>query len=361
MSMKERASRLIALAALVLVSCAAMAQGTAPAWLNRDVRSAQYPQESYYSGFAEVSAALYNGREAAIHNAKQLAIGELSERVRVTVNSVKASTRMSTSGSDIDETIRSKFVSVVQTGSQTKVPGSRLESWYDEATGTAYAFAYVSRTELEEFHRLLLLFSLEMVEGALKTAGELAEKGYKMKALKQCEEVKEKNFFAEIDSAYNMIAAINPQADDLLALSKQIDSLRNALTQTIADLHKSVYIYVECTETVDGESVTHIADRLPGTLLEKDCNCVTTKWEPEADFVVKVNARFVRCVDAPDDIVFCYARAVVSIYNTRTKKTERPKIEDGKGGWRYRERAIELAFDDLTDEIAKEVNTIIKE
>ena len=345
--------------ALVLLPCIALAQNNAPLWLDSDVRNMQYPQESYYSGFSEVAVAPGEGQEKALNRAKQVAMGELSERVRVMVSSNKTSIDVSISGSDIEEQIRSRFSSMVNTTSQTEVTGSKVESYYDAKSRTVYAFAYVSRTELKAYYQKQISLLLNKVEGTLQTAGKLVEKGYKIKARKQCESVIDA--FALIFYAQDLLTAIDERADNSTLQQSRSEYLRNTLIQTITDLENSIYIYVECTETVNGQSVVHIADRLPGMITEKGCGCNFTDWEEEADYVIKVNARLARCNDAPDNIVFCYANATASVYNTRTQKTLVPKIAETKGGWtnKNRAKATEEAFNELADKIVESVTPMI--
>jgi hypothetical protein len=361
--MKKRINSFIvpAVAVLwVLFPCAVTAQGSAPVWLDSDVRSLEYPQETYYSGFAEIAVAQGEGQEKALNRAKQAATGELSERVRVTVNSNKTSAAVSLSGSDIEEQIRSKFSSIIQTTSQTEVTGSKVETWYDSRTRTAYAFAYVSRAELAKYYQNQVSLHLNKVEGALSTASELLEKGYKMKARKQCESVVEA--FAKVAYAQDLLTAINEQVDDAALQQQRSEHLRNALIQTLTDLENSIYIYVECKETVNSEEVVYIADKLPGLLTENDCQCNFTDMEDQADYVIKVNAYLARCTDAVGGTVFCYADAAVSLYNVRTQKTLKPKIDEAKGGWTGKNyaKAAEEAFDELAKKIAGKLVPLMK-
>jgi hypothetical protein len=360
--MKKRISNLtIALTViLTLFPCAIAAQGNAPIWLDADVRNLQYPQETYYVGFSEIQLAQGETQEKALSRAKQKAIGELSDRMRVVVNSDKTSIDVSIGGSNIEEQILSEFSSIIKTSSQTEVVGSKVEAYYDNQRRTVYAFAHVSRTELTSYYQKQILFWLNKVEGVLKTAGELAEKGYKMKARKQCESIVEA--FARVAYAQDLLTAIDETADDNTLQQSRSEQLRNTLIQTITDLENSIYIYVECNETVNGQSIVHIADRLPGLITEKGCSCNFTELQEEADYVVKVNARLARCNDAPDNIVFCYATATVSVYNAHTQKTLTPKIVEKKGGWtgKNRAKATEEAFDELAREITEKVIPMIK-
>jgi hypothetical protein len=361
--MKKITDSVIAfLVVLALLPCVVSAQGSnRPLWLDEDIRNMRFPQETFYSSFETVVVTSNKGQEAAMNRARQSAIGRLSERVRVFVNSNKTSVTVSTTQQSInremEEQINSRFSTIINTISNTEVPNSKVETYFDATTQTAYAFAFVSRTDLSNYYQNQISLWLNEVDGALKTATDLAERGRKMQAKKQCEEVIE--IFAKVLYAQDLLTAINSQADRQQNRSQR---LRNTLIQTLADLENSIYIFVEITEMVDGEQVEFIADRLPGILTEKDCNCNFTEFESEADFVIKVNARLTRCNDAPNDVVFCYANATVSVTNTFDLRPLRPRIEEKKGGWTNgnRNRAIEDTFDKLAKEIAEKIIPIIK-
>jgi hypothetical protein len=319
-----------------------------------------YPQDVYYSAFIEIPLPRDEGQEEALNRAKQAAIGELSQRVRVMVNSSKTSADISVGGSDIEEQIRSTFSSIIKTTSQTEVTGSKMETWYDSKMHTVYAFAFASKAELSAYYQNQVSLWLNKVESALQTAGELFEKGYKMNARKQCESVIEA--FAKVSCAQDLLTAIDEHIDSTALQQNRSERLRNILVQTISGLENSIYVYIECHETMNGEKVVHIADRLPGMITGQDCNCNFTRLQEEADYVIKVNARLTRCNDTPGDLVFCYANATASVYNVHTQKTLIPEIPESKGGWadKNRAKATEEAFNRLANKIAEKVIPLIK-
>jgi hypothetical protein len=344
----------------LLLPCAVAAQGSAPDWTDSDVRGMLYPAETYYTGFAQLSVTSNEEQETALNRAKQSALSELSQRVRVLVDSRKTSVDVSVGGSDIEEQIRSQFVSAVKTTSQTEVVGSNLKTHYDKTKGEIYAFAFVSKAELSGYYGKQISLHLNKVEGVLQTAGELAEKGYKMRARRQCESIIVA--FAEVAYAQDLLTAVDEAADDNSLQQSRSERLRNTLVQTITDLENSIYVYVECKEIVEDEEVVYIADKLPALLTENDCGCGFTESEEDADYVIKVNAYLARCSDATGGTVFCYADATVSLYNTRTQKILKPKIEEAKGGWtgKNHTKAGEEAFDELAKKIAEKVIPMIK-
>jgi hypothetical protein len=350
-----------ALAAWLLFPCAVMAQGSTPGWTNQDIRDMQYPAETYYTGFAQLSVAAGEGQEEAMNRAKQAALGELAERVRVMVNSQKTAMDTSISGNTIRERIRSHFMSTVKTTSQTEVVGSNLSTYYDSAKDEVYALAFVSKADLASYYRKQISLHLNKVDGALQTAGELVEKGYKGRARKTCKSLLDA--FAMVVYAQDLLTAIDESGDDNALQQQRSEQLHNVLIQTLAGLENSIFVYVECVETVEEEEVTYIADKLPGLLTENGCGCSFTELEDDADFVIRVNAHFTRCTYAESGLVFCYVSATVSLYNARTRITLKPNINEAKGGWtnRNHEKAIAVAFDELVQKIAEKTIPMMKD
>ncbi|MDR3351128.1 MAG: hypothetical protein LBN98_05765 [Prevotellaceae bacterium] len=357
--MNRNISNLLALC-LALLPLSGTAQNTAPTWLDADVRAITYPQAEYYTGYSVVAVTANVTREKAIERAKRAAVGEVSEKVRVLVSSEKHSMDISISGSNMEEQLRSQFQSAINTVSQTEIVGCKVDTYYDGKNREIHVFAYVSRAELAAYYQNQISLYLNKVESALITASELAQKGVKIKARKQCEEVA--RHFATVAYAQDLLTAIDAQSGDATLQQQRSESLRNTLVQTLTDLENSIYVYVECSETVNGQTVVHMADRLPGLLTEQGCGCNFTGLQEEADYVVKVNAHLARCTDAPNNVTFCYAAATASVYNAHTQKTLMPKIPETKGGWtnRNRAKATEEAFDELAGKIVEKVIPMIK-
>ncbi len=338
-----------------------IAQTSAPMWVDVDVRNMQYPQDTYYTGYAEVFVGGGVNREAATKRAKQIAIGELSDRVRVAVSSKQQSIDVSYSGSDIEEQIYSKFSSLVQTVSQTEVVGSKVQTYYSPTNSIVYAFAYVSREELKMYYQNQISLYINKVEGALMTASNLSSQGMKIKARQECLGVVDA--FANIAYAQDLLTAVDPYASETTLQLIRSERLRSRLVQTLADLENSIYVYIDCTETVNGQTVVHIADRLPGLLIAQEgVGCVIADDPSMADYIIKVKARLDRIQDAPNNVVFAYAQATLTVTNTHTQKVQQPQISETKGGWTNGNRANATvdAFNKLADKIAEKVLPLIK-
>lgn len=336
-----------------------LAGQTLPRWTDNSYRVSAYPSDRYYTGFSMDIMNTGGNLEAVIKRLTLTAKSELSEKIRVKITSQTDMNTQSIMQSGMDEQFNEIYTSARRSEAQAEITGIKTESYYNRSNGEVYVFAYAARADLQNYYRQQITLHLGKIEGALQTSGELADKGYKMKARKQCEDVL--GTFAAVAYAQDLLTAVDPNADESSMQLVRSERLRNTLIQTLTDLENSIFIYVECSETVNGQTVVHIGDRLPGLLTEQGCGCSITDLQEEADYVIKINARLARCNDAPDNIVFCYANATVSVYNARTQKTQMPKLADAKGGWtdRNRDRATEEAFDELAGSIAEKVIPMI--
>jgi hypothetical protein len=332
----------------------------APRWLNSHSREQAYPAGAWFTGFAEGNVRPNETLPAATARLKKEAQGLLTESIRVSVESVTGSRSQSTRINHAEQ-LTAVFEAAVNTAAKADIVGAKTENWFDADENTLYAFAWVNKAELAAYYQNQIALYLNKVESALDTAAELAEKGAKMKARRQCEGVIEA--FAKVAYAQDLLTAINYRADDAALQQQRGERLRNTLVQTLAGLENSVYVYIECTETANGQPVVHIADRLPGLLTEQGCGCNFTGLPEEADYVVKVTARLVRCTAAPDNVTFCYATATASVYNAHTQKTLVPKIPEAKGGWTNgnRAKATEEAFNELAQAVASQVAPMMKD
>ena len=334
----------------------ALSGQNAPDWLDTDIRNVQYPKKAFLTGYAESNIEAGETSEKALERAKATAQTALLENIRVTIKSYTHTEIGSlSSNSEYDE--YETFMSKTEKSTVAEIVGMSIESWQSPQDNTVYAFAYVSKAKLTAYYQSQISLWLNKVEGALLTADELLKKGYKTKARKQCENITVA--FARVAYAQDLITAINEQASDEILQQARGEILRNSLVQTLTDLENNIYIYMECVETMDGEDVEYIAERLPGIIAEKGCGCSFTELEEEADYIININTKMGRCNYASNDFVFCYATATLMIYNSFTHKTTIPKIAEAKGGWTDADKAIEKAFDELADKISEKIIHII--
>jgi hypothetical protein len=342
----------------MMVSLALQAQEK-PRWMDEKYRDSDFPAQTYFSGFAYSELLENKSLQDMAQQVKTEAQTELSKKIRLQISSQTQSkiAAITANGRYSED---ESFVSQSMLESNTEIVDVKTESYYDPKAKLVYAFAYVNRANLIAYYKNQILLYLNKMESALTTASELVQKGVKMKARKQCEEVIQ--HFATVAYAQGLLTAIDARADDSILQQQRSERLRNDLIQTLTDLENSIYVYVACKETVNDEEVTYIADKLPGLLTENDCQCNFTEVEDQADYVIKVEANLTRCNEAMGNMVFCYANSTVNLYNAHTQKMLKPKIDEAKGGGTNKNytKAGEEAFTELAKKIAAKVTPMMK-
>jgi hypothetical protein len=241
------------------------------------------------------------------------------------VSSSKTSTDVSIGGSDIEEQIRSKFSSVVQTASQAEVTGSKMETWYNGNTCTAYAFVYVSRTDLAAFYRKQIDLDLGKVETAMGIAGQLVNAGKKMSAFRKCDEAAK--LFAGIALYQDLLAAVNAEASDDELQTVRAKELQQTVAQALIELEQSTLVYVDCRYESKGDRDDAfdsdpgiICDIVKQALSENECSVVDD--DTEADYTLTLTASTSQRSNGSDayGIISYYANVKGSLYNRMTKK-----------------------------------------
>jgi len=334
-----------------------------PGWINSEMRGMEFPSNVFFTGYIGGTTRSGETLETAKQRLSRDAQSELIESIRIQIVSTTDSESRSIRINQT-ERLTSEFTARVQTVSEAKVAAMRTETFFDRETRMIHAFAYVRITDLANYYQSQISLWLNEVEGTLNTAIQLAERGRKRQALEKSEAVIE--LFANVLYAQDLLTAISvakgQRANDQILQQNRSQQLRNRLIHTIADLENSIYIFLEIVEVVDGESVDFITTRLPGILTDKDCNCNFTEFEDQADFVIRINARLVRCWNTESDVAFCTASATVSVLNTHSQRILRPNIPEVREGWTRndRERAIEATFRTLTNTIAEQILPMIR-
>jgi len=356
--MKGAIDKQILFTFLILFPCLLQGQINVPWWIDPDVRSVKYPSDTYYTGFAVIPATKNESFEQTVNRAKQTALGELSERILVTIRTDKQSKTVSTEDSNTEEQIRSIITSAVSAESQTEVAGSKIETYFNERTGEVYAFAYASKAELSSYYRNQIEFYLGKAENFLEIALDRLEKKEKRKASKQCEEALP--VLDKVTYAQQLLSAVSFDLDEHSLQQKRSEDLHRRILQMIADLETGIYIFLDCRENIQNHETSIIKDRLPGLLTDNGCGCNFTDTADEADYTLYVTASIGRSNIVCNDIVFCWANAVVEIRNNYTNRTVKPKVEEVKSGNISYEAAAQKAFEKLAEDIAKQVIQYIK-
>jgi hypothetical protein len=313
------------MAMLALFPCTVVAQGNAPTWIDADVRNLQYPQEIYYSGFAEIKITQKETKEEVLNRAKQTATGELSQKIRMVINSNKTSIDVSIGQNNREEQIQSQFSAIIKTTSQVEITGSKLETWYDNSTHTVYAFATVRRSDLADFYQKQIGLELNKVETTLAMAEQLAAVGKKMSAFRKCDETRK--IFEDVTYFQNLLVAVNANATLEALQMEQSNKLQQMLAEALSKLEQSTCVYVDCRYEYKGNdddafssNPEIICNIIKQALSENDCSIVDD--DREADYTLSLTACTTQRSDGSGEygIISYYANVKGTLYNHLTQK-----------------------------------------
>jgi len=352
--MKRTTVKILLFYVFAFLPCWVNGQNGKPFWMDNDVRNMQYPSDTYYSGFAIVSVGNSENVENATARAKQAAISELSERIRVAVNNVKQSKTISIDGTNIDEQIYKMFSSVTTTNSQTEVVGSKIETYFDKQNKEVYAFAYTNKYELTGYYKSNLSVNIGQIESFVKTAQDLEANGEKAKARQQLENAHP--IFSKIRFAQDILTALdsNISAEDLQ--QEKSETFYNTFMQMQARLAQAIYVYVENREDLLGTKVDIVANKVKAELAANGCSFVEN--QAQADFLLKIDVS-TRTSSQFNGLFFCYADTQINLYDVRKQKTIYNDEISEKGGSNTQEKAGRMAMNNTVIPVVEKLKNWI--
>lgn len=293
---------------------------TKPLWLDADVRNLQFSTETYYTGFAEIIVSDGNFTKAT-ELAKQTALGELSERVIVSVNAeTKSETKSETTNennSGQSEKIRSKFVSTIFTNSKTEIAGSSLETYTDKVIKTVSAFVRVRKSDLYIYYKNLIDRNLNKIDSDLSAMEDLISAGKKMSARRKVENAQ--YILTDISYLQYIVMAIN--ADENVMQTRRTNTLQQIVNQKLIALEKSTYVFLNCLwEGNKNENPNLICGIITQALSVNDCSI--TNNSNEADYELTLIASTTQRSDASarNGVISYYANLRGTLYNHHTQK-----------------------------------------
>ena len=334
---------------LLLLLCSGMMLVAQSDWIEK--QKAEYPASSFFTGFYSDNVLSDETKAKATERIKAAARADLSAKIRVLVSSQTegSSTSVKTQG---NEQFNSIFEKTVKTSvEETLLTGSEIET-YTDTDGVIHAFAYVNKYELKGSYNAMLKMNMQQLEGVLTTAKQLENDGEKAKARTQYEEAVP--WLAKVEQAQDVLVTLDKNASLQRDKTAQY---RSEIIQALARLAQGVYVYVESSEKLFGETVDIVANKVKAALAIKGCSFVSDPTQ--ADFRLRIRVT-TRKSDSVDDIVFCYADATVELYDNHKKKVVYSDEIAQKGGSNSLDKAGRKAMGDVAEKIAEKLKPWIE-
>jgi hypothetical protein len=324
------------------------AQISAPNWLEESQRDLHYPKSKWYTGFATDKVNGLPGKkeyEAVETNAKN----KLSESIIVSVqgsSTVHIENRQMQSGKNFSETKQMNYDNTITTTSSAVLAKIDVKSYFDKKAGYIYGFAVVKKSDLANFYRSNINSAFAFANREFAIIEQLAEQGKKNLAFGKIQAIEDSLKKASHWGSYLQTVEIDS------SYTSQEKELWQKINNAKMSLEHSTAVFLDVL--AGGQ---YFLGQLAAQMQNKNCNCIVSEKEEEADYVVKIKTKFLRCTETDLGDVFCYANADASINNPKYQKPVALSIPEAKGGWvnGNREKAEEETLKKLTDNIAEKI------
>ncbi|MDR0415523.1 MAG: hypothetical protein LBH84_08960 [Prevotellaceae bacterium] len=321
----------------------------APRWIDRAAREQLYPSSTFLTGFVSETVRPSDDVAQTRERLKREAQKQLSESIRLRI---EGSTQASDRSVRVNEKeqIVSTYDAVTRTSSDVEIAGVTADAYFDSRKKVVYAFAYANRHEVVGYYKASVGTLVQQAESLLRTAGELEQSGEKAKARRQCEAIAP--LLGKARAACDLLTAVSPSGSGGQQQA-QLEALHNRSTQLAARLAQGVYVYMEGRENLFGAGVNIAVDKVKAALSLKGCSF--TEEAAQADFRLRLNIS-TRQTGGSSCIVFCYADAVVELYDMRKRKAVYSDNLSQKGGSTSWDKAGRKALSDIAPKIAEKVS-----
>ena len=333
--------------------------GQAPRWLSSDGRRGAFPESVYVTGFAVGNVRPDETAHAATERLKKEAQGQLSDGIRVKVESERKSYSKSASANDAEE-LSALFESAVKTSSAAEIVGVQTDAYFDESENMIYAIAYAKRQELTSYYEADITLDAQRVEGFFRAALQLEKQGSKVAARQQYEEAIP--LLAKLNHAQDMLIALGKGAADAEGLQQErTEKLFTELRLSLARLELNVSLFVESSEDIFGQKTTSVVANKLKAALARQSSCTFTGDAAQSDFRLNLSASTRKIGEPTTAIVFCYADVTVELVDSYTgQSVYQDEISQKSGSTSY-ERAGRQACEEAAPKIAEKLRPWVKE
>ena len=261
-----------------------------PTWSDYDMRQLEYPDNEYFTGYAEGAPMSSERSEIAIQRLKDAARVEALSTIRVHVKNNTTNNALSQTLRSSEGTFRQsmrEFTSSTTTSVDMKIPGLQIDAWRNPQTGTIAAFAYVKKSTLIRQLEKQITVALTKVEMSLDQIDQLIAIGQKLQARSVAENALP--LFAEVDEAQKLLVAVDADATEETLMLPETRILQQRLIAMVAQLKNALTICLRADAKIFNSAYPALQAELQGHLSKIGCNFVT---DPStADWVIDISAQ----------------------------------------------------------------------
>ncbi|MCL2845767.1 MAG: hypothetical protein FWE23_10040 [Chitinivibrionia bacterium] len=339
------------LLAVPFTVCAALAG--APSWTFETHRLQNYLNTEWHIGFVRdrVSGRAKFDDFQAI---EMLAQQDLSERIMAEIRSssaLRTQTVQRIQDGNLSETTISDFdVNVIIQSSAVLVNVDR-RSFFNRRNGTIYGFAAVRKSVLAEFYKSNMNMLFSYIDEQIPVATSLAESGRKIAAVEKIQEIGDS--LARVNEFNALLLAVNN--DD--SFVENIVNVHRRLNGIRTQLQAGTRLFLDISGDNNLSELSAIISQ------NEDWSFEVVQSRENADYLVGIRTNLSRCTPPDVRLALCHVNADVSIVCRKNQRNVSVQISETRGGFPNANtgRATQIAFENLTSEIAEKVIQSIKE
>ena len=324
-----------------------------PSWVSEEQRARQYPSAMWHIGFTRDRV---NGRPdfQDYQSIEMRAQQDLSERIMTEVRSssaLRTQTIQRRTDNNFTETTIDDFDVNVIIQSNAVLVNVERHSFFDRKSGTIYGFAAVRKSVLADFYKSNMNTLFSFADGQFNTVATMVENGRKIAALEKTNEIADT--LQRIAEFNTLLLAVNNDN----SFVENIVNIRGRLNNTRAQIQSGTKVFLE----ISGDNnLSELSAIIPQS---EDWNFVIVENKEQADYQITIKTELSRCTPPDVRLAFCHANADVSVKNLRTQRNVNVQISEARGGFPNADtdRATQVAFRNLTNDIAQKVIQTIKE
>lgn len=319
-----------------------------PAWLLESWRSAQYPANTFLTGFAQDGKNKNETVAEATERVKNFARANLSESILASVKSMNESYSQSVSDGK-KESVSETFKSQINVSTDIEINGIKVETFIKD--NMVYGFAYANKYELIGFYKANLNMQVQQIEGFINTALELEKNNEKNKAKDEFN--KAVPIFEEVATSQGILSAVDKNISEEDLKMQQTMQFYNEVVQANARLAQGIIVFITTNENLFNGKTTSIENNLKAILAANSCRF--TKFEEEADWKIEIDATS-REFNYSNNVYFSYVDAEVKLYKSPSDKHvyQNEFSQKGAHSKSYRD-AARKAFDDISKPISEKI------
>lgn len=338
-------NRILAIACFLMVSLFSKAQQYPSEW-------SKYTNEGYFYDIEKDSNSQQKDETKFRNDLLDLARANLSKQIQVKVEEVNQLDKTAVNGNtDIH------YSSSRRSTTDIDLKLAKTESYFDHASGTLFAIAYINKREACQYYENELQMLLSKTDNASQIAENYVQQGFKSKAKNELQQA-----MMELASAEELFFWLNvfkmPESQWQQFLNRVQQSEQNLKTR-IAELEHGTTYCVICTADNFGKPYANLEKEIKGELSASGCNFIGNPTA--ADYVIRIAAsarEYNKTSNVGKTAYFVYVDAVLSIEKNATGQRIFEDEVSIKGSHTH---GYEEAVHDGYHRVSKEVSKIIKE